>query len=147
MRRVSIGAVLPVLTVFALGCSSSSSPSSSSSNSPGGTSSAPAKALTSANVSGKWSGHYSGTFSGTFTVNWTESGSGVSGTIAISQLGNAPTPISGTLHGNSISFGTVGSEAITYTGTVSSASMSGTWKIAANGQSAGGGSWTASKSS
>ena len=47
----------------------------------------------------------------------------------------------------SIRFGTVGSQSITYSGSVSGPSMSGNWKILAGGKSMGGGSWSASKSS
>jgi hypothetical protein len=47
------------------------------------------------------------------------------------------------VNGDAISFGTVGSgTAITYSGTVSGNSMSGTYKV--NGQ--GGGPWSATKS-
>ena len=40
----------------------------------------------------------------------------LNGTIVISSLGDGAIPINGTLHRNTISFGTVGSQAITYTG-------------------------------
>lgn len=98
-------------------------------------------------LSGKWSGSYSGAFSGTFSLNWQESGTHLVGTIMISGFHNAPTTINGTVKGASIQFGTVGSESITYSGSVSSASMSGTWQIQAGGQALGSGSWTASESS
>jgi hypothetical protein len=45
--------------------------------------------------------------------------------------------------GGSIRFGTVGSAAITYTGSVSGTSMSGTYQVAGSP----GGSWSATKSS
>ncbi len=98
-------------------------------------------------MSGTWKGSYSGSFSGTFKLTWTETKSNLSGTIMISGFGNAATPIHGTLKGVSIQFGTVGSEAITYSGSVSGNSMSGTWKLEANGHVGGTGSWKASKSS
>jgi hypothetical protein len=98
-------------------------------------------------LSGKWSGKYGGSFSGTFVVSWQQSGHSLSGTIKISGFENEATNIHGTVQGTSIRFGTVGSEAITYLGSVSGKSMSGTWKIQAGGRSLGGGSWTASKSS
>jgi hypothetical protein len=98
-------------------------------------------------VSGTWKGKYSGTFTGTFKLTWTETKSNLSGTIMISAFGNAATPIHGTLKGASIQFGTVGSEAITYSGSVSGSSMSGTWKLEANGHVGGTGSWKANKSS
>jgi hypothetical protein len=98
-------------------------------------------------LSGKWSGTYSGSFTGTFKLTWQESGHNLGGTIMISGFKNVPTSIHGTVQGTAIRFGTVGSEAITYLGSVSGASMSGTWKIQAGGRSMGGGSWNASKSS
>jgi hypothetical protein len=98
-------------------------------------------------LSGKWSGSYSGAFSGTFKLTWTQSGQNLGGTIMISGFKNVPTSIHGTVQGASIRFGTVGSESITYSGSVSGNSMSGTWKIQAGGRSMGGGSWKASKSS
>jgi hypothetical protein len=52
-------------------------------------------------------------------------------------------PLTGRLEGSKITFGTVGSLAITYTGSVSGTSMSGTYKVA-GGQ--GSGSWSATKS-
>lgn len=97
-------------------------------------------------LSGTWSGSYRGSFSGTFRLRWQEIGQGLSGTIAISGFGNAPTSIHGVVEGTSISFGTVGSRAVTYSGSVSGSSMSGTWKIKAGGQALGGGSWSASRS-
>ena len=98
-------------------------------------------------LSGKWLGSYSGAFSGTFNLTWQQSGQNLSGTITVSGLGNAPTSIHGTVKGTSISFGTVGSESITYSGSVSGKSMSGTWQIQAGGRTMGGGSWKASQSS
>ena len=99
-----------------------------------------------ASLSGKWSGTYNGSFSGTFKLTWQESGHNLGGSITISGFNNAPTSITGTVKGTAISFGTVGSEAITYAGSVAGKSMSGTWKIQAAGKSMGGGSWNASKS-
>ncbi len=94
-------------------------------------------------LSGKWSGHYSGSFNGTFTLRWRQSGSRLHGVIHLSNPGNT-LPINGTVNGGAISFGTVGSTAITYSGTVSGNSMSGNYKVhTANGAS--GGPWSASK--
>ena len=107
-----------------------------------------AAALTSKHgpLSGKWSGSYSGSYSGTFKLSWQQSGANLSGTIKISSFRDAATSIHGTVQGSSIRFGTVGSQAITYSGSVSGSSMSGTWKIQAGGRAMGGGSWHASKS-
>ena len=98
-------------------------------------------------LSGKWSGSYSGAFSGTFSLTWQQSGPSLTGTIKISGFGGVPTSIHGTVQGASISFGTVGSKSITYSGSVSSSSMHGTWTMKAGGRSLGGGSWKASRSS
>jgi len=98
-------------------------------------------------LSGKWSGSYSGTFGGTFKLTWQQSGESLTGTIMISGFGDVPTSIHGTVQGASISFGTVGSKSITYSGSVSSNSMHGTWTMKAGGRSLGGGSWKASRSS
>ena len=91
-------------------------------------------------LSGKWSGQYSGAYHGTFRLSWHQSGSHLTGTIAISNP-SISLPIHGTVTGTSIRFGTVGSAAITYTGTVSGTSMSGTYQV--NGSA--GGPWHASK--
>ncbi len=90
-------------------------------------------------LSGQWSGQYSGAYSGTFKLNWTQTGSSLKGTIAISSP-PANLGVNGTLTGNVIKFGTVGSAAITYTGTVSGKSMSGSYKTPT-----GGGSWSATE--
>jgi len=91
-------------------------------------------------LSGSWSGEYSGAYSGTFRLSWRQSGTRLRGTITIS---NPPStlPISGTVHGTSIRFGTVGSTAITYTGTISGTSMSGTYQVGGSS----GGPWHARK--
>jgi hypothetical protein len=148
MRRLSVGAVVPILTVFALGCGSSSKSSTdpNPSTADSTTVAAKASASTSTGLTGTWSGHYTGASSGTFNLTWTQSGSNLTGTIKISDFGDAPIPINGTLQGDTISFGTVGSTAVTYTGSVSGSSMSGDWKVQSGGQSGGGGSWNATKS-
>ena len=95
-------------------------------------------------LSGKWSGNYSGSYNGTFKLSWHQSGSHLRGTITISNQ-RSTLPINGTVNGTAITFGTVGSMAITYTGTVTGNSMSGTYKVATANGSAGG-PWSASKS-
>ncbi len=94
-------------------------------------------------LSGRWSGHYSGSYNGTFTVRWDQSGSRLHGTIHISNPADT-LPINGTVHGNAIRFGTVGSMAITYSGTVSGSSMSGSYKVHTTSGTSGG-PWSASK--
>jgi hypothetical protein len=56
-------------------------------------------------------------------------------------------PIQGTVVGSSIRFGTVGSTGITYTGTVSGNSMSGSYKLAAANGTTFSGPWSAARSS
>ena len=91
-------------------------------------------------VTGSWTGQYSGPFNGTFTLTWNQTGSNVDGTINLSSPADM-LHISGTLSGSAISFGAVG--VVTYSGTVSGNSMSGSYKDLANGQT---GSWSATKS-
>jgi hypothetical protein len=98
-------------------------------------------ASSTAGLSGTWSGQYSGPSQGTFTLTWQQSGSKLTGTITISELG-VPTAIDGTVSGSTITFGTVGTAAVTYSGTVAGNSMSGTYQ-APNGS----GTWTATKTS
>jgi hypothetical protein len=52
-------------------------------------------------------------------------------------------PLTGTVNGGAITFGTVGSTAITYTGTVSGNTMSGTYEVAGSQH----GSWDAHRTS
>ena len=100
----------------------------------------PTAASTAAQVAGTWSGTYSGVFNGTFKLTWNQTGSQVNGSIMLSSPAKTY-DITGTLSGNAITFGAVG--AVSYTGTVSSNSMSGTYTVV-TGQ--GGGSWSANKS-
>jgi hypothetical protein len=146
-RRSPLFAVLllaAVLSALVSGCGSSSSKTTK-------TSAATAAAATDAaatskassnqggGVSGKWSGQYGGAYSGTFNLHWIQAGSGLRGTIELSTPANT-LAIHGTLNGGAIKFGTVGSLAITYTGTVSGSSMSGSYNTPG-----GGGSWSANK--
>jgi hypothetical protein len=138
-------AVLSLLTVTAVACSSSNQPSTTAATTPRAESpatSAPASSDT--GLSGTWSGKYSGAFTGTFTLIWQQSGSKLSGTI---HLSSGQTPhINGTVNGDTIRFGTVGSTAITYSGSISGNSMSGTYKVQTPNGSVGG-PWSADKSS
>jgi hypothetical protein len=107
---------------------------------------AAAQATTSAaatDLAGSWSGTYSGSFQGTFTLSWQQTGSKLSGTIKLSDPAST-VPLHGSVTGSSIQFGTVGSTAVTYSGTFSGGSMSGTWQIKG---SSDGGPWSASKTS
>jgi hypothetical protein len=97
-------------------------------------------------LSGKWLGHYSGAYQGTFTLKWLQSQSKLGGTIHLSNPARGTLPIHGSVTGNVIRFGTVGSVGITYSGTVSGNSMSGTYQIHTP-QGSVGGPWNASRSS
>ncbi|HEV7192960.1 MAG TPA: hypothetical protein VGN35_07080 [Jatrophihabitantaceae bacterium] len=94
-------------------------------------------------LSGSWKGTYSGAYTGTFVLRWTQSTSKLTGTIDLSTAPGAVT-IDGTVAGGRIRFGTVGSQAITYTGSVSGISMSGQYKIARG--AGGSGAWSATRS-
>jgi hypothetical protein len=94
----------------------------------------------SSHLAGKWSGKYSGAYSGTFTLRWTQTGSKLRGSIALSNP-RGTYPINGSVKGTAITFGAVGAGA-TYTGSVSGTSMSGRYKTGI-----GGGTWSARKMS
>ena len=153
MRRL-VG-VLLLVAVTATACSSSkksgapisSLPATTPATSSSSTSAAPTTSTTSqsstpaaAGLSGTWDGHYSGGYVGTFTLIWQQTGSTLTGTI---KLSNPPDtlPINGTVSGGAIRVGTVGSAAITYSGSVSGGSMSGSYTVAGSS----GGSWSATK--
>src|SRR3954451_19672975 len=90
-------------------------------------------------LTGTWSGTYGGAYHGTFTLHWTQSKSRLTGTIPLSSIGR--TNITGSVSGSTIRFGTVGNaRAITYSGSVSGTSMSGTYKTGGDG-----GPWSAHK--
>jgi hypothetical protein len=95
-----------------------------------------------ANLSGKWKGQYSGAYSGKFTIHWTQTGRKLKGTLTLSNPKSKNT-ISGSVRGKKIKFGTVdSSNAITYHGSWSKGTMSGSYD--AGGRS---GSWSAHKAS
>jgi hypothetical protein len=91
-------------------------------------------------LSGTWNGKYSGGYQGAFTLTWQQSGGNLSGSIALSNP-SITLPIHGTVAAGAIRFGTVGSVGITYVGTVSGNSMSGSYDVGAGA----GGPWSASK--
>jgi hypothetical protein len=141
--------VVAALALIAAGCGSSSSNTATTGATASGTPAATAIATTTAastapasesGLSGQWKGQYGGAYNGTFVLHWQQSGSSLSGKITISAPAST-LDVNGTLHGSSITFGTVGSLAITYTGTVSGSSMSGSYHTPG-----GGGGWSASKS-
>ena len=141
-------AVTSVLALVAAGCGGSSTSTSTPATTPAAaapTTSTPATTPAStkpasSGLSGTWSGEYSGAYSGTFILNWTQSGSSLNGKIKISAPAST-LKVNGTLAGSTIQFGTVGSLAITYSGSVSASSMSGSYTVGG----AAGGSWKATK--
>jgi hypothetical protein len=149
-NKIAFVAGLPAALLLAA-CSSSGSPIATATNPPAATPAAttsapPSTAATTSTsaLTGTWAGQYSGSFNGTFTLNWTQKGSSLSGTIKLSDP-DTTTPIHGSVDGGAIKFGTVGSTAITYSGSVSGTSMSGSYQVnSANGSV--GGSWHAAKS-
>ena len=141
---LTIGAAALLLAA----CSSSSTSSKTSTTTathaatqPSSAPAASAPAATSGALTGTWNGQYGGSYQGTFVLHWRESGSRLGGHIHISNPATS-LPINGHVAGGSIRFGTVGSYAITYSGTVSGNSMSGTYQV--GGAQAG--NWSASKS-
>lgn len=137
-RLPRLALALPVAAAIAIGCSAAIATAASS---PTAGSPASKARATGGPLSGTWSGKYGGAYHGTFTLHWKQSGSQLSGTIKLSNPNSEPS-IKGTVHGGSIRFGTVGSAAITYSGSVSGNSMSGSYKTPG-----GGGSWSAHKTS
>jgi hypothetical protein len=155
-RGATLVACVGTLAALTAGCGSSNASKGTTTTSPPpkasrtstGTKSTPTQPAassttpaTGSDLSGRWSGRYSGAYSGTFTLSWQQKGSGLSGRITFS----APTRterLTGTVKGTRITFGTVGSAAITYSGSVSGNAMSGSYR-------AGGaaGRWSANKSS
>jgi hypothetical protein len=146
-------ALLLVIASMVAGCGGSSSaattttpPATTHATTSKPTSTAPATATKpvssthAGGLSGTWSGQYGGAFTGTFKLHWTQTGTALAGGITLSSPGDT-LGIHGTLNGSAIRFGTVGSMAITYTGTVSGSSMSGSYRTPQ-----GGGSWSANKS-
>jgi hypothetical protein len=144
---------IPVVALLATGCSSGSASSvttakvssaavaasAAAASTPASTTTAPATA-TASDLTGTWNGTYNGSYSGTFTVKWTQSGANVDGTIALPSVGTTE-QLNGTVSGDKITFGTVGSFAVTYSGTFSGSSMSGTYNV--TGSPAG--NWSATK--
>jgi hypothetical protein len=145
--RVVVSLVVPA--AFATACSGGSGATATSTTTPAPatttassappTASSPAAADAAA-LSGSWSGRYSGSYTGTFALTWTGSGSTLKGTIKLSDPSETLS-LTGIVKGNTITFGTVGSTAITYAGTVSGNSMSGTYELAGTP----GGPWSASR--
>lgn len=91
-------------------------------------------------MSGTWSGTYNGSFVGKFKLTLQQTGPALSGSITLSAPSET-LDVSGTVSGNTISFGTLGSTDITYSGKIAGSMMAGSYSV--NG--APGGDWTATK--
>jgi hypothetical protein len=166
MNGTKLTAVVGTAAALIAACSASKATSTSSTSAPSSTlSTSPAAGVTSASssvtastsptsprsssapvagpvLSGRWKGTYSGAYTGTFVLRWAQSTSKLTGTIDLSTAPGAVT-IEGTIAGGRIQFGTVGSQAITYTGSVTRASMRGRYKVA--GGAGGSGAWSATR--
>jgi hypothetical protein len=153
---VLLTGAVPVIAVLATGCSSGTASSTASTVSSAATAATSVEAaastaaatsasattppVTAGDLTGTWNGTYNGNYNGTFTVKWTQSASRLNGTIALPALGTTE-QLNGTVSGGKITFGTVGSFAVTYSGTFSGNSMSGTYNV--TGSPAG--NWSATK--
>lgn len=136
-RLFLVSRALPVSAAVAICCSASIATAANSRSA-----AAPAsKARAAASLTGTWSGTYGGAYHGSFTLSWKQTGSRLSGTIKLSNPKTTPN-ITGSVRGGTIRFGTVGSAAITYSGSVSGKSMSGSYHTPG-----GGGPWSAHKTS
>jgi hypothetical protein len=92
-------------------------------------------------IDGTWAGKAASSYgiNIAFTAKITESNTKISGTITIPFLSFTDEPITGTLNGSNISFGDI-SGVITFTGTISGSSASGTYNLPSYSDT---GSWTA----
>jgi hypothetical protein len=149
MSRIRYALIAAAAVLLVAGCSSHKSPAHPPSTghavaAPATSGPASPAATATAGVSGTWSGQYSGSYQGKFTLRWHQTGSKLHGTIKLSAPAER-LKINGTVNGGAISFGTVGSAAITYAGTVSGNSMSGSYQV--HDGSDAGGPWSAAKTS
>jgi hypothetical protein len=157
-HMVALSATLALLFAACSTSAATSSPTSpampgsaepSAMESPAATSEAPSAVGLAGDWSGTWQDTSPDDSTGTFSLTWTQSGSGLSGTISV---GGTPCigdgTVTGTLNGSSITFGAVsGQIQISYTGSVSSdmQTMQGTYSAPeACGNATG--NWTATKS-
>jgi hypothetical protein len=114
-------------------------------------SSVPSEAPSVAGLGGHWTGSWTDTSpdtsSGGFDLTWTQDGSSLSGNITITGAACISTAtVTGTLNGNTITFGAVsGQVQITYTGSVGADmnSMQGTYSAPNCGDAQG--NWSASR--
>ena len=149
MSRIRYALIAAAGILLVAGCSSHKTPSHPPATghalaAPSTSAPASATATATAGLSGTWSGQYSGSYNGNFTLRWHQTGAKLHGTIHLSAPAET-LRINGTVTGGTIKFGTVGSAAITYSGTVSGSSMSGQYQV--HDGSGAGGPWSASKKS
>jgi hypothetical protein len=157
-RTSAIAAALGVVALLATACSSDSgdttttatTAASVATTSPGSgaaTTTTTAAASTSSKgsvLAGTWSGDYNNTTdgsTGTFVVRFEGSSPNYTGSITIPGQCDG-CPITATVTGNTIGFGSVGGQGVTYDGTISGKDMSGTYTVG-TGQSKG--TWSATK--
>lgn len=131
----------PAASAVAQSTSAAPAPSAAKSSA-AKSSAAKSSAAPAAPLSGTWSGHYSGSYQGSFMLTWTQSGGKLTGTIKISTPASTM-GINGAVQGDAISFGTVGSYGITYSGKVSGDSMAGSYRV--DDGHGSGGPWNAAK--
>lgn len=96
-------------------------------------------------LTGRWAGEFQATAptvsNGTFTLEFGGSAPNYTGTIVLAGLCEPSCPITANVAGNAISFGSVGAQAVTYSGTISGNSMSGSYQVGTAGD--GEGTWKA----
>ena len=99
-------------------------------------------------LAGTWSGEFTQTKptsdSGTFGLTFEGSAPSYTGTITISGTCEPSCPITATVTGNTIAFGSISPFAITYDGTISGSSMSGSYTVGTGPYE---GTWKATKAS
>jgi hypothetical protein len=148
---MSVGFV--AVALLGVACSSSSSSETSMTGANSGVVTTPPAVSSSesgsSGVVGRWNGTWTTTSgpagSGGFRIDFTQSGNDLTGAIVIAGTPCITTgTITGTLSGNTISFGAVqGSQTISYSGTVSGNSMSGEYSAPDCGNAKG--TWKASR--
>jgi hypothetical protein len=104
-----------------------------STGSPGAVVTSPGASPAAGTVAGDWNGTWQSTVvtqaTGTFTVTFAQNGNALTGTVRVADSTCLPEgSLTGVLNGSAITFGAVkGANTISYTGTVSGDSMSGTY--------------------
>jgi hypothetical protein len=138
------GPANPATTAPAPPDGQSAAPSGNGGGAPAGGTTAPASPPS---LVGLWSGEYKSTVpanaDGSFTVVFQGAPPDYTGSIVIAGLCEPDCPVTATVNGNAITFGSVGPRAVSYKGTISGNTISGTYTIGNEGQ--GSGTWKAVK--